>query len=86
MGESRALQVGAVTGKVAGQVALLGLPWQGSCLLLALTYFYAHYLFASNLSHVSAMCQAFLSVAIAAGGSLSAVFTWYPPFSPPGKV
>jgi len=56
-----------VTTKVAKGVAVLGLPWQGSCLLLALAYFYSHYMFASNLSHVSAMCQAFLSIAIAAG-------------------
>ena len=61
------LQIAAVTSKIAGSISVLGLPWQFSCLLLALSYFYSHYFFASNLSHVSAMCQAFLAIAIAAG-------------------
>jgi DASS family divalent anion:Na+ symporter len=34
---------------------------------LDLVYFYAHYLFASNTAHVSAMYAAFLGTAIAAG-------------------
>lgn len=36
-----------------------------SLLLLTIVYFYAHYLFASNLAHVGAMYATFLSVAIA---------------------
>ena len=61
------MQIGAVTDKIASSIAVFGLSWPWSCLLLALAYFYSHFFFASNLSHVSAMCQAFLSIAVAAG-------------------
>ena len=63
-------QISAVTSRIADGVGSLGLAWQWSCLLLALAYFYSHYFFANNLSHVSAMFSAFLSVAIAAGKPL----------------
>ena len=43
------------------------LPWQASFLTLVLVYFYSHFLFASNASHVSAMYAAILSAAVACG-------------------
>ena len=44
-----------------------GLDWPLAFGILVLIYFYSHYLFASNTSHISAMYAAFLAVAIAAG-------------------
>lgn len=44
-----------------------GFSWPVAYAILVLIYFYSHYLFASNTSHVSAMYAAFLAVAIAAG-------------------
>lgn len=44
-----------------------GYDWQIAFLVLALVYFYSHYLFASNTAHVSAMYAPFLAVAIAVG-------------------
>ncbi len=44
-----------------------GYDWQFAFLVLALVYFYSHYLFASNTAHVSAMYAPFLAVAIAVG-------------------
>lgn len=44
-----------------------GLHWHLGFLLLALAYFYSHYLFASNLAHVSAMLATFLGVSIGLG-------------------
>jgi len=44
-----------------------GMNWVVAFLILALVYFYSHYLFASNTAHVSAMYAAFLAVSIAAG-------------------
>jgi len=50
---------------VAGKVG--GLSWTAAFLVLALVYFYSHYLFASQTAHVSAMYAPFLAVALAAG-------------------
>ncbi len=50
---------------IAGMVG--GINWLAAFIVLALVYFYSHYLFASNTAHVSAMYTAFLVVAIAAG-------------------
>ncbi|MBI4539360.1 MAG: anion permease [Gemmatimonadetes bacterium] len=47
--------------------ALSGMSWVPAFLGLSLTYFYAHYLFASNTAHVSAMYAPFLGVALAVG-------------------
>ncbi len=44
-----------------------GLNWSLAFLILGLIYFYAHYFFASNTAHVSAMYPAFLMVAIGLG-------------------
>lgn len=46
---------------------LLGVSWVPAFLALSLTYFYSHYLFASNTAHVSAMYAPFLAVALAVG-------------------
>lgn len=43
------------------------LDWKLAYPLLALAYFYSHYLFASNTAHVSSMYAAFLAVGIAVG-------------------
>jgi divalent anion:Na+ symporter, DASS family len=53
------------SGIVSGSV--VGMSWQWSFAILTLIYFYSHYLFASNTSHISAMYAAFLAVAVAAG-------------------
>jgi DASS family divalent anion:Na+ symporter len=44
-----------------------GKGWIAAFLVLALTYFYSHYFFASNTAHVASMYAAFLGVSIAAG-------------------
>lgn len=44
-----------------------GFSWEIGLVVLSLTYFYAHYLFASNLAHVGAMFATFLGVAISLG-------------------
>ncbi len=53
------------TGRVGSVVA--GIGWVPGFLGLCLIYFYAHYLFASNTTHVSAMYAPFLAVALALG-------------------
>lgn len=50
---------------MAGSVG--GMNWVVALLILALAYFFSHYLFASATAHVTAMYAAFLTVAIAAG-------------------
>lgn len=45
----------------------LGLPWAGAFAVVAVLYFYSHYLFASGAAHIGAMYTAFLSVAITCG-------------------
>ncbi len=44
-----------------------GTSWQLAFVVLTVVYFYAHYLFASNTAHVTAMYAAFLTTAIAVG-------------------
>jgi len=51
-------EVGLALGETHWMLAFLG---------LCLTYFYSHYLFATNTAHVSAMYAPFLGVAIAVG-------------------
>lgn len=41
--------------------------WMVTFLILALIYYFSHYLFASNTAHVSAMYGAFIAVMVAAG-------------------
>lgn len=50
---------------MAGSVS--GMNWVIALVVLALAYFFSHYLFASATAHVTAMYSAFLVVAIAAG-------------------
>ena len=45
----------------------MGLSWQAALGVVALIYFYSHYLFASAAAHIGAMFTALLSVCIAAG-------------------
>lgn len=45
----------------------VGMTWVAALAVIALVYFYSHYLFASITAHVLAMFAAFLLVAIAAG-------------------
>lgn len=47
--------------------AVSGIEWTKAFLILALVYFYSHYLFASQTAHISAMYASFLAVAIAVG-------------------
>eukprot|EP00892_Ulva_mutabilis_P002129 jgi/Ulvmu1/11917/UM081_0077.1 len=58
--------------KVVGIVGGLGLPWTGSFAIIAVLYFYSHYMFASGAAHIGAMYTAFLSVAIACGAPSTA--------------
>lgn len=53
--------------QVVGVVGGLGLPWTSAFGLVAVLYFYSHYLFASGAAHIGAMYTAFLSVSIACG-------------------
>jgi len=50
---------------MAGQVSHL--EWATAFLLLALVYFYSHYLFASQTAHISAMYAPFLAIALTVG-------------------
>jgi len=52
--------------KVVG-ASMAGHSWQVGFLVLAVTYFYAHYFFASMTAHAGAMYAAFLGVAITLG-------------------
>ncbi len=44
-----------------------GFGWVAAFLVISLSYFYSHYLFASNTAHVTAMYSAFLVVAVSVG-------------------
>ena len=44
-----------------------GMEWHIAFMILALVYFYSHYLFASQTAHISAMYAPFLAVAVAVG-------------------
>jgi DASS family divalent anion:Na+ symporter len=44
-----------------------GFEWLAGFFFIALIYFYSHYLFASNVGHITAMYAPFLIVAIALG-------------------
>lgn len=50
---------------VAGKVSHL--EWTTAFLILALVYFYSHYLFASQTAHISAMYAPFLAIALTVG-------------------
>jgi len=57
--------IGWFSGQIASGVD--GMSWQVAFLILTLVYFGAHYLFASNTAHVTAMYAAFLATSIAVG-------------------
>lgn len=63
------LQVFGIIGWFSNLVSssVIGMSWHWAFGILTLIYFYSHYLFASNTSHVGAMYAAFLAVAVAAG-------------------
>jgi DASS family divalent anion:Na+ symporter len=44
-----------------------GMSWYGGFLLIALFYYYSHYLFASNIAHITTMYAPFLFLSIAIG-------------------
>jgi len=44
-----------------------GMSWQVGFLLIALIYYYSHYLFASNIAHIASMYAPFLVLSIAIG-------------------
>ena len=44
-----------------------GLEWTMAFLILALVYFYSHYMFASQTAHISAMYAPFLAIALTVG-------------------
>ena len=54
--------IGSVVSGLVG-----GMPWVLAFAILALVYFYAHYMFASNTAQIVAMYGVFLGAAIAAG-------------------
>ena len=47
--------------------AVNGMGWVAAFAVLALVYFYSHYMFASQTAHISAMYAPFLAVALAVG-------------------
>jgi DASS family divalent anion:Na+ symporter len=53
------------SGWVAGKIPIQN--WMPAFVLLSLVYFYSHYFFASNLSHIGAMFPPFLALMIALG-------------------
>jgi di/tricarboxylate transporter len=55
------------SGWAGGQLDALALPWPALFAGLHLTYFGAHYLFASQTAHVGALYAAFCSLMISAG-------------------
>ena len=55
------------SGEVSAAIAGMGLSASAAFGVVALLYFYSHYLFASAAAHIGAMYTAFLSVAVAAG-------------------
>jgi DASS family divalent anion:Na+ symporter len=59
--------------------AFAGMSWMPTLLGLALVYFYSHYFFAGNSSHVGAMYVPFLTIALAVGAPplLSALLLAY---------
>lgn len=63
------LQIYGVVAWFSTMVSTLvtGMDWMTAFGVLILIYFYSHYFFASNTSHVSAMYSAFLAVAITSG-------------------
>jgi len=50
---------------MAGKVS--GLEWTTAFLIIALIYFYSHYMFASQTAHISAMYAPFLAIALTVG-------------------
>jgi DASS family divalent anion:Na+ symporter len=60
-------------------IFIQGFSWQKALLIISVSYFYSHYLFAGNTSHVSAMYSAILAVAIATGapGLVAALILGY---------
>lgn len=63
------LQIYGVVAWFSSMVSTLvsGMDWMQAFAVLILIYFYSHYFFASNTSHVSAMYAAFLAVAVSVG-------------------
>jgi DASS family divalent anion:Na+ symporter len=59
------------SGWAGGQLDALALPWPALFAGLHLTYFGAHYLFASQTAHVGALYAAFCSLMISAGEPFS---------------
>jgi DASS family divalent anion:Na+ symporter len=53
-------------GETVGQ-KVSGLEWTTAFLILALVYFYSHYMFASQTAHISAMYAPFLAIALTVG-------------------
>lgn len=69
--------IGYFSGLVVNHIS--GMDWIWALLILALVYFYSHYLFASNTAHIGAMYGAMLAMAIGLGapGFLAAIFLAY---------
>lgn len=60
--------IDAFSGYAGSQLDALGLPWPALFAALHLTYFLAHYMFASQTAHVGALFAAFCSLMISSGG------------------
>ena len=59
--------IGSLSTGISGGLAALHLGWPALFVLLHLTFFCAHYLFASKAAHVGALYAAFLSMMLAGG-------------------
>jgi len=52
---------------VGASIASFGMSWRGTLLLISFAYMYSHYLFASQVAHISALFQPAGGILIAAG-------------------
>jgi DASS family divalent anion:Na+ symporter len=59
--------IDAFSGFAGAKLDALALPWPALFAALHLTYFGAHYMFASQTAHVGALYAAFCSLMISAG-------------------
>jgi DASS family divalent anion:Na+ symporter len=59
--------IDAFSGFAGAKLDALALPWPALFAALHLTYFGAHYLFASQTAHVGALYAAFCSLMVSAG-------------------
>lgn len=63
--------IDAFSGFAGAQLDALAMPWPALFVVLHLTYFCCHYMFASQTAHVGALYATFCSLMLSAGGLAS---------------